>query len=120
MTKAMVLLLVLAALIPAGYSAGETPFPVRLVIPAKPGGVVFYHFLHAQRANFDCKTCHAALWPQDAKSPLKFKTGGHQAAESGRTSCGNCHRPGGAFGSQGNCTTRCHSNYAGSISTSTE
>ena len=120
MKKALVLFAVIATLIPVGFSAGEKAFPVKLVIPAKQGGVVFYHFQHAQRANFEYNTCHATLWPRDAKSPLKFSTGGHQAAEKARSSCASCHHPGAAFAVEGNCAGRCHTSYAGSTSASGE
>jgi hypothetical protein len=92
----------------------EKTFPVRLVIPAKPGGVTFLHFRHAQRMNFECATCHATTWPQDSSASLGYKHGGHREAEGRRTACAGCHREGGrAFASQGNCTTRCHARYAG-------
>jgi hypothetical protein len=114
MKQALLFLAALAVMIPAAFPAGEKPFPIKLVIPAKPGGVVYYHFAHAQRVNFDCNVCHATMWPQDATAPLKFKTSGHGTAEGSHDSCGTCHHAGGrSFAVEGNCTTRCHSNYAG-------
>jgi c(7)-type cytochrome triheme protein len=116
MKQAILVLAALAALVPAGQSADEKPFPIKLVIPAKAGGVVYYHFAHAQRVKFDCSVCHASMWPQDAKASLKFKTTGHSTADGSHTSCGVCHRTGGtSFAVEGNCTSRCHSGYAGSI-----
>jgi c(7)-type cytochrome triheme protein len=82
--------------------------PAKLTFQAKNGNVSFNHAEHAKREKNECKTCHPAPWPQDAKAPLKWKAGMHKTAETAKTSCGVCHRPGGsAFASQGNCT-KCH------------
>jgi c(7)-type cytochrome triheme protein len=106
-------------MIPAGFSAGEKPFPIRLIVPTNSGGVVFYHFAHAQRENFDCQSCHKQ-WPQDAKTPLKFGPGGHASASNSHASCGSCHHQGGrAFAVEGNCAGRCHSMFAGRTATAT-
>jgi c(7)-type cytochrome triheme protein len=110
-------------MIPNGASGEDKPFPLRLVVATNSGGVVFYHFVHAQREKYDCQTCHRE-WPRDATAPLKFGTGGHESASKMRTSCGTCHHRGGrAFAAEGNCTNRCHSVGAGktnSASTSAE
>ena len=99
---------------PPPATATEKVFPIRLVIAASQGGVTFLHFLHAERVKFDCSVCHASLFRQDASVALKYAPGGHQTAEDRKAACAGCHREGGgAFASQGNCSTRCHSKYAG-------
>jgi c(7)-type cytochrome triheme protein len=81
----------------------------KLVFQAKNGNVLFDHAAHAKRAKENCKTCHPALWPQDAKAPLNFKAAMHKTAVDKKTSCGFCHHPGGqAFTTTGNCA-KCHS-----------
>jgi len=95
-------------------TASEKVFPVRLVIPASQGGVTFLHFLHAERVKFHCSVCHASLFKRDATAALAYAPAGHQSAEEHKAACAGCHREGGdAFASQGNCSTRCHSKYAG-------
>ncbi|MEI9970622.1 MAG: cytochrome c3 family protein [Ignavibacteriota bacterium] len=95
-------------------TAAEKVFPFRLVIPASQGGVTFYHFLHAQRVNFDCSACHASLFKQDATVRLGYGPAGHRTAEDNQAACAKCHHKGGrAFSAEGNCSTRCHSKYAG-------
>ena len=87
----------------------ELVVPSKLVFPAKTGRVIYDHAAHAKREKNDCKVCHDALWPQNAKEPLNFKSAMHKAAEDKKTSCGFCHRPEGkAFAAKGNCTTKCH------------
>lgn len=82
--------------------------PEKLTFSTKNGNVTFDHAAHIKRANGDCKTCHDKLFPQDAKAPLNFKAGLHKPAENNQTSCGACHRPGGAaFETKGNCA-KCH------------
>ena len=100
-------------------TATDKVFAVRMVIPASQGGVTFLHFLHAERVKFDCSVCHASLFKQDATAGLGYAPAGHQAAEDQKAACASCHRAGGgAFASQGNCSTRCHSKYAGSTARS--
>src|SRR4051812_20735612 len=83
--------------------------PAKLVFTAKNGNVAYDHAAHAKREKNDCKVCHDALWPQDAKAPLNFKAAMHKAPEDKKTSCGFCHHPDGkAFAAKGNCTTKCH------------
>ena len=95
-------------------NANDRVFPVRLVIPARQGGITFLHFLHAQRVKFECNVCHASTFQQNAEAPLGFKPGGHQAAVEQKKSCASCHREGeGAFTALGGCTSRCHASYAG-------
>jgi c(7)-type cytochrome triheme protein len=114
MKFATVLLFLAALAVLPSAIANEKVFPVRMVIPASQGGVTFHHFLHAQRVKFECSVCHASLWPQDTGASLGYSPAGHQTAEDRRAGCGSCHHEGGsAFSSQGNCTTRCHSKYAG-------
>ncbi len=86
----------------------KTP-PVKVVIPAKNGNVTFDHASHAKREKNDCKTCHPALFKQDAKAPVGFRPP-HKNEEDKKSSCGACHRPGGtAFDTKGNCTnSKCH------------
>jgi c(7)-type cytochrome triheme protein len=83
--------------------------PTKLVFAARTGAVTYDHQAHAKREKNDCKVCHPAVWPQDAKAPLNFKSPMHKAAETQHTSCGTCHYEGGkAFAAKGNCTTKCH------------
>jgi len=83
--------------------------PTKLVFAAKNGNVTYDHTAHAKREKNECKTCHPAQWPQDAKAPLNWKAAMHKTAETAKTSCGSCHHPGGtAFESKGNCTSKCH------------
>jgi len=89
-------------------SAQEKKAPEKLVFQSKMGNVTFLHAKHGERAGGDCKVCHDALWPQDAKAPLNFKAGMHKPAEAKKTSCAACHVSGGkAFASTGNCN-KCH------------
>jgi len=89
-------------------SAQEKKAPEKLVFPSKMGNVTFLHAKHAERAGGDCKVCHDALWPQDAKAPLKFKEGMHKPAEAKKTACAACHVAGGkSFATTGNCN-KCH------------
>jgi c(7)-type cytochrome triheme protein len=82
--------------------------PAKLVFQTKNGNVTFDHPGHVKRAKNDCKTCHPALWPQDAKAPLNFKAAMHKTAVEKKTSCGFCHHPGGqSFTTTGNCA-KCH------------
>lgn len=82
--------------------------PTKLVFTAKNGDVTYDHAAHAKREKNDCKICHPAQWPQDAKAPLNYKAGMHKTATTNKTSCGMCHRPDGqAFTYMGNCT-KCH------------
>jgi len=83
--------------------------PSTLVLQAKNGPVTFSHPAHLKREKNDCSVCHPAIWPQDTKAPLNYRVNLHRTAETEKTSCGTCHRPGGkAFESRGNCTTKCH------------
>lgn len=92
----------------AVLSAQEKKASEKLVFKSKIGDVTFLHAKHNERAGGDCKVCHDALWPQDAKAPLNYKAGMHKPAEAKRTSCAACHVAGGkAFASTGNCN-KCH------------
>jgi c(7)-type cytochrome triheme protein len=85
----------------------KTP-PTKLTFASKYGNVAYDHAEHAKRVKNECKTCHPAQWPQDAKALLNWKAAMHRTAETGKTSCGSCHHPGGtAFETKGNCT-KCH------------
>jgi c(7)-type cytochrome triheme protein len=83
--------------------------PATLVFPSKMfGDVPFDHAKHTAREKNDCKICHDALWPQDAKAPLNYKANMHKTAEAKKTSCAFCHVAGGkAFASANNCN-KCH------------
>lgn len=84
--------------------------PAKLVFPSKMGAVTFDHTAHEKRAGgaASCATCHPKLFQQDAKAPLNYKAAMHKPAETNKTSCGACHRAGGAaFASVGNCA-KCH------------
>jgi c(7)-type cytochrome triheme protein len=100
----------LAALLgSAALLAQDKAPPTKLVFPSKLGNVTFDHTAHAKREKDDCKICHPALFPQDAKAPLEYKPV-HRTAENKKISCGACHRPDGtAFASRGNCSnSKCH------------
>jgi c(7)-type cytochrome triheme protein len=104
---AYVLLVSMVAL--TSLVAQDKKAPTTLVFTAKNGNVTYDHTAHAKREKNDCKMCHPALWPQDAKAPLNWKAGMHKTAEAAKTSCGKCHVAGGAaFETKGNCTTKCH------------
>jgi c(7)-type cytochrome triheme protein len=92
----------------ASLAQDKTP-PAKLVLPAKNGKVAFDHSAHAQREKNNCKVCHPALFAQDAKAPLAFRPP-HKSEEDKKTSCGSCHRAGGAaFETKGNCANgKCH------------
>lgn len=118
--RVLIGLMILGSLagVPRATADGKV-FPLRLVIPASQGGVTFYHFLHAERVNFDCAVCHASLFKQDATTRIGYAPGGHRSAEESKAACAKCHYKGGAaFAAEGNCTSRCHSKYAGSPSQS--
>jgi c(7)-type cytochrome triheme protein len=86
--------------------------PSKLTFQAKNGNVAYDHAAHLKREKGECKVCHPAQWPQDAKAPLKWRAGMHKPAEAAKTSCGACHRAGGAaFETKGNCT-KCHAKPA--------
>jgi c(7)-type cytochrome triheme protein len=104
---AYVLLVAMVAL--TSLVAQDKKAPAKLVFPARNGNVTYDHAAHAKRENNDCKVCHPALFPQDAKAPLAWKAAMHRTAETAKTSCGKCHTPGGAaFETKGNCTSKCH------------
>ncbi len=107
MTKSLSYVLLLAAF-GLTLPAQKTP-PANLVFPAKNGNVTFDHSAHAKREKNNCKTCHPAIFAQDAKTPLSFKAP-HKSAEDKKASCGTCHRAGGtAFETKGNCANgKCH------------
>jgi c(7)-type cytochrome triheme protein len=72
------------------------------------GNVTFDHAGHVKHAKNDCATCHPKLWPQSATAPLNYKAAAHKTAETKKTSCAECHHPGGtAFASKGSCN-KCH------------
>jgi c(7)-type cytochrome triheme protein len=80
----------------------------KLTFAAKNGNVLFDHATHTKRAGNDCSSCHDKLFKQDANAPLNFKAALHKPAETGKLSCGGCHRPGGtAFETKANCA-KCH------------
>jgi c(7)-type cytochrome triheme protein len=82
--------------------------PQKLTFTTKFGNVTFNHAAHVMREKGDCAACHPKLFMQDAKAPLNFKANLHKTAEENMTSCGACHRPGGAaFETKGNCA-KCH------------
>ena len=82
--------------------------PEKLVFEAKPGKVTFDHAAHLKRGKGDCKVCHDKLFQQSKAAPLNFKANMHKTAEASETSCGFCHRAGGAsFETKGNCA-KCH------------
>lgn len=87
----------------------QTKPSAKLVFPAKMGAVTYDHAAHAKRAGTaGCAACHPKLFEQSAKAPLNFKAAMHKTAEANKTSCGFCHRPGGAaFATAGNCA-KCH------------
>jgi|HubBroStandDraft_1064217.scaffolds.fasta_scaffold115246_3 c(7)-type cytochrome triheme protein len=96
------------ALVGLGVLAQEKAPPEKLVFMTKNGNVTFNHADHIKRANGDCSTCHDKLFPKSATAPLNYKPTLHKAAEMDKTSCGACHRAGGAaFESKGNCA-KCH------------
>ena len=104
---AYVLLFTMIAL--TSMLAQDKKAPTKLVFAAKNGNVTYDHTAHAKREKNECKTCHPAQWPEDAKAPLNWKAAMHKTAETAKTSCGSCHHPGGtAFESKGNCTSKCH------------
>jgi len=89
-------------------AAQATKPPGKLTFTAKTGNVTFDHAPHVKAEKGDCKACHDKLFKQDSKAPLNFKAGMHKPAETAKTSCGACHRPGGtSFETKGNCT-KCH------------
>jgi c(7)-type cytochrome triheme protein len=82
--------------------------PTKLTFTTKNGNVTFDHAAHVTREKGDCAACHPKLFMQDAKAPLNYKANIHKTAETGMTSCGSCHRAGGAaFESKANCA-KCH------------
>jgi c(7)-type cytochrome triheme protein len=82
--------------------------PAKLTFVTKNGNVTFDHAAHLKRANGDCAACHEKLFKQDSKAPLNFKANLHKTAEADMTSCGSCHRAGGAaFETKANCA-KCH------------
>lgn len=87
--------------------------PARLTFNSRMGKVAFDHARHVKAEKDNCKACHDSLFKQDAAAPVNFKGGAlHKAAETARTSCGACHRPGGtSFEAKGNCN-RCHAKGA--------
>jgi c(7)-type cytochrome triheme protein len=91
-----------------GLLAQDKKSPEKLTFAAKNGDVTFDHSAHVKRAKGDCKTCHAALFKEDAKAPLEFRAGMHKRAEAAKTSSGSCHTAGGAaFETKGDCS-KCH------------
>ena len=109
MEKLLPTLLLVFMLGLTGLLAQNKKPPVKLVLPAKNGNIVFDHSAHAKREKNDCKVCHPALFVQDAKSAVGFRPP-HKTEEDKMTSCGSCHHAGGvAFETKGNCTNgKCH------------
>jgi len=90
-----------------GQDAKKTP-PTKLTFVTKNGNVTFDHTAHVTREKGDCTACHPKLFMQDSKAPLNYKPALHKTAEMDKTSCGSCHRAGGAaFESKANCA-KCH------------
>jgi c(7)-type cytochrome triheme protein len=112
-----ILTAVLPAIILAGGLLAQKKAPEKpLVFAAKTGNVAFSHTTHLKHTKNDCKPCHPALWPEDAKAPLNFKAAMHKTAEAKKLSCAaaGCHTPGGkTFASTGNCK-KCHGTAAAS------
>jgi c(7)-type cytochrome triheme protein len=109
MRNSLALFLLLSMIALTAMVAQDKKPPAKLVLQAKTGNVTYDHTAHAKREKDNCKTCHPALWAQDAKAPLNFKANIHKTAESQKTSCGFCHHEAGkAFATKGNCTTKCH------------
>jgi c(7)-type cytochrome triheme protein len=92
----------------AVLAQNKTP-PAKFVFQAKTGNITFDHAAHAKREKNNCKACHPTLFLQDAKAPLVFRPP-HKNEEDKKTSCGSCHRAGGAaFETKANCTNgKCH------------
>src|ERR1700684_4599523 len=87
-----------------GLLAQDKKPPEKLTFTTKNGNVTFDHAAHLKRANGDCIGCHDKVFKQDSKAPLNYKAAIHRTAETQKTSCATCHRPGGtAFESKGNC-----------------
>ncbi len=109
MRKTSVWLFLMAFLAAGSLALGQKKkTPDQLTFEAKNGKVTFNHAAHVKRAKDDCKACHDKLFPESATAPVNYKAGMHRPAESAKTSCGFCHRPGGtAFESKGNCA-KCH------------
>jgi c(7)-type cytochrome triheme protein len=96
------------ALVGLGVLAQEKAPPEKLVFMTKNGNVTFNHADHIKRVKGDCSTCHDKLFQKSATAPLNYKPSLHKTAEMDKTSCGSCHRAGGAaFESKGNCA-KCH------------
>jgi len=99
--------LIVSVIATFGALAQKTP-PDKIVFTTKNGNVTFDHAAHIKRVDGKCAVCHDTLFKQDKAAPLNFKAGLHKPAETGKTSCGFCHNPGGpAFESKGNCA-KCH------------
>jgi c(7)-type cytochrome triheme protein len=99
----------LIAILSLGYLAGApVKPPEKLVFETKMGNVTFDHQAHVKAAKGECATCHPKLFQQSKTAPLNFKAAMHKTAEGNKSSCGACHRPGGAaFETKANCK-RCH------------
>jgi c(7)-type cytochrome triheme protein len=101
-------LLLLVIALSFGFEALAQKPPEKVVFQAKMGNVTFDHAAHVKRANANCKTCHESLFKQSSTEPINFKANLHKTAETGKTSCGFCHNPGGpSFETKGNCA-KCH------------
>jgi c(7)-type cytochrome triheme protein len=82
-------------------------YAARLVFVAGSGNVTYNHKAHTLRQKFNCLACHVKTFSL-YRASLNFKEVLHKTAEAEKTSCGQCHRPGGeAFESRGNCK-KCH------------
>jgi hypothetical protein len=114
-TLLLVLLLVFSTVGLSGQVTGDTTYHLRMVIPAKAGGITFQHFRHAQRVNFNCGVCHPGIWPQNASAQLGYK--GHATDPDKQAACGECHSAHGKAGmapaAKEGCNTFCHTQYAG-------
>jgi hypothetical protein len=84
--------LVLAALA-ALAAAGLPPLPQQVIMPAKPGDVLFRHDLHVERREA-CKSCHGdgifGKIELDKESGHALCTGCHKQKD-GPTMCSTCH-----------------------------
>lgn len=76
------------------YAQTKTP-PPTITIKAANGNILFPHAKHIALEKNNCAACHPKLWPQSATAPIGFRPP-HKNEEAKQTSCGACHRPGGA------------------------
>jgi len=108
MNKPILALIFLTVSAGVGALLAQKAPPDHLVFQTKMGNVTFQHAEHVKRVKADCAACHDKLFQKDATAPLNFKAALHKTAETGKTSCGGCHNPGGpSFATANNCA-KCH------------